>query len=63
MLYLKPGNPYKPTYPPEYDGSNYYDAPATGAGLMDEDLFARQAAQMQVENVEGEKHDILGRSS
>lgn len=34
--------------------------PATvqGHGLMGEDLFARQAAQVQIEDVYGEKFDI-----
>ena len=48
VLYLKPGIPYKPTYPPEYWGPSSPEA--SGAGLMDEDLFARQAAQMRVED-------------
>ncbi|KAK3710002.1 N-alpha-acetyltransferase 30 [Vermiconidia calcicola] len=56
VLYLKPGIPYKPTYPPEYMGEDA--AQPSGAGLMDEDLLARQAAQMQIEDVEGEKHSI-----
>lgn len=29
-----------------------------GHGLMGEDLFARQAAQVQIEDVYGEKFDI-----
>lgn len=63
-MYLKPGIPYKPTYPPEYmqqspDGVG----PGSGAGFMDEDLFARQAAQMRIQDVEGERHDVLGGGS
>ncbi|KAK5168819.1 N-alpha-acetyltransferase 30 [Saxophila tyrrhenica] len=54
ILYLKPGIPYKHTYPPEYGG------PSDGGGLMDEDLVARQAAQLQLEDVEGETHDVTG---
>jgi hypothetical protein len=66
VLYLKPGIPYKPTYPPEYMPESP-DGPgpghASGAGLMDEDLFARQAAQLRIQDVEGERHDIRGGSS
>ncbi len=57
VLYLKPGIPYQPTYPPEYGG------PADGgggAGLLEEDLFARQATQLQLEDVESERHDVTG---
>ena len=36
---------------------------ASGSGLMDEDLFARQAAQMHIEDVKGERHDVTGGSS
>lgn len=64
VLYLKPGIPYRPTFPPEYleqspDGAGA----ASGAGLMDEDLFARQAAQLHIQDVEGERHDATGRNS
>jgi hypothetical protein len=37
--------------------------PGSGAGFMDEDLFARQAAQMRIQDVEGERHDVLGGGS
>lgn len=60
MLYLKPGIPYKPTYPPEMmpeDGGG--DPLNEPAGLMSEDLMVRQAAQMRIENVEGERHDVM----
>ena len=30
-----------------------------GRGLMGEDLFARQATQMQIEDVHGEQFDIM----
>lgn len=61
MLYLKPGIPQKPTYPPEYESQPYDDAGIpSGAGLMDEDLVARQTAQMRVEDVEGERHRVMG---
>ena len=64
VMYLKPGIPYKPTYPPEYmqqspDGTG----PGSGAGLMDEDLFARQAAQMRIQDVEDERDDVFGSGS
>ena len=58
MLYLKPGVAYKPTYPPDmmpYDGGS-----VTESRLMSEDLLARQAAQMEIEDVEGERHDVIG---
>lgn len=61
ILYLKPGIPYKPTYPPEYQGPEYQENYG-GAGLMNEDLLQRQAAQMQIEDVEDERHDISGRN-
>lgn len=32
--------------------------PVQGHGLMGEDLYARQAAQAQIEDVYGEKFDI-----
>ncbi|KAH9819767.1 N-alpha-acetyltransferase 30-like [Teratosphaeria destructans] len=65
ILYLKPGIPYKPTYPPEYPplspGGTQYPGGGLGqVGLMDEDLFARQAAQLAVEDVHGEKFDVTG---
>lgn len=61
VLYLKPGIPFKPTYPPEYmaqspDGTGS----ASGAGLMDEDLFARQAAQMRIHDGVDERRDVTG---
>lgn len=31
----------------------------TGSGLMSEDLLARQAAQMEIEDVEGERHNVV----
>jgi N-alpha-acetyltransferase 30 len=64
VLYLKPGIPYKPTYPPEYLEQQSPDgAGQSGAGLMDEDLFTRQAAQLRVQDVEGERHDVFGRGA
>lgn len=63
VLYLKPGIPYKPTYPPEMmpedGGGGGGDPLHESAGLMSEDLMARQAAQMRIENVEGERHDVM----
>ena len=45
VLYLKPDIPYKPTYPPEYAPEDI----SPRGGLMEEDLFARQAAQLSLE--------------
>lgn len=50
ILYLKPGIPYMATFPPEYP------PPPEGQGLMEEDLYARQAA---VEEVEGARFDVV----
>ena len=50
VLYLKPGIPFKPTFPPEYAGSGYSPEGTSGAGFMDEDLFARQAALLRTED-------------
>ena len=60
VLYLKPGIPYRSTYPPEYLPE--YEVDASGSGLMSEDLMTRQAAQIQLEDVENERHDITGSS-
>lgn len=54
ILYLKPGIPYLPTYPPEYAGEEGYHA-----GLREEDLLERQAAQMRIEESHEERHDIM----
>jgi N-alpha-acetyltransferase 30 len=54
VLYLKPGIPYKPTVRPEYQGPQH----EAGDGLMGEDLLVRQAAQMRIEDIEGERHDV-----
>nr|POE52011.1 n-alpha-acetyltransferase 30 [Quercus suber] len=58
ILYLKPGIPYRPTFPPEMG------PPADGGdgvqGMMSEDLLARQASQIQIEDVHGETHDVRG---
>ena len=63
ILYLKPGIPYQQTYPPEYgDPTAYGDGMQGGAGLMEEDLIARQAAQLQLEDVDAERHDVTGRN-
>jgi len=78
ILYLKPGIPQKPTYPPEFPSmpqdpnfaameapSSYetpisYGGPIPGQGMMQEDLLARQAAQMRVHDVYDERFDIRG---
>ncbi|KAK4548727.1 N-alpha-acetyltransferase 30 [Oleoguttula mirabilis] len=57
ILYLKPGIPYKPTFPPDYPPLSPSEQ---GQGLMDEDLIARQAALMRIEDVRGETHDVTG---
>ncbi|KAK5699366.1 N-alpha-acetyltransferase 30 [Elasticomyces elasticus] len=59
LLYLKPGIPYRPTFPPEYPG----EAGTQGQRLMSEDLMQRQIAQMQVEDVHNERRDVTGTSA
>jgi peptide alpha-N-acetyltransferase len=59
ILYLKPGIPWRPTYPPDYPMPMSDPAAMQGRGLMGEDLIARQAAQMQIEDVHGEQFDIM----
>ena len=59
ILYLKPGIPWRPTYPPDYPMPMSDPAAMQGRGLMGEDLFARQATQMQIEDVHGEQFDIM----
>jgi peptide alpha-N-acetyltransferase len=58
ILYLKPGIASKPTYPPDYGMPMSDPAAMQGRGLLGEDLYARQAAQAQIEDVYGEKFDI-----
>ena len=58
VLYLKPGVSYKQTYPPEMVPDE--GAPISGSGLMSEDLLARQAAQREIRDVQGERHDVTG---
>ncbi|KAI5363582.1 putative GNAT domain, acyl-CoA N-acyltransferase, N-alpha-acetyltransferase 30 [Septoria linicola] len=65
LLYLKPGIPYKPTFPPDYPPldpgeSTYHNPDDPRAALLHEDLIERQAAQMSIEDVHGERHDIRG---
>lgn len=63
VLYLKPGIPYKPTYPPDYP-PNYPPAEDDDVqDMMSEDLIQRQAAQLQIEDVHGQKHNLLQTSS
>ena len=59
VLYLKPGVAYTPTYPPEMVQEE--DGSVVGSGLTSEDLLARQATQMQIEDIHSEKHDVTGR--
>jgi peptide alpha-N-acetyltransferase len=58
ILYLKPGIPWRPTYPPDYPMPASDPAATQGHGLMGEDLYARQAAQVQIEDVYGEQFDV-----
>jgi peptide alpha-N-acetyltransferase len=58
ILYLKPGIPWRPTYPPDYPMPASGPAATQGHGLMGEDLYARQAAQVQIEDVYGEQFDV-----
>ena len=58
VLYLKEGIPYQPTYPPEWG-----DGATQGQGLGEEDLMARQAAGLRIEDVEGERFDVTGSSA
>jgi peptide alpha-N-acetyltransferase len=58
ILYLKPGISSKPTYPPDYGMPMSDPAAMQGRGLLGEDLYARQAAQVQIEDVYGERFDI-----
>lgn len=66
ILYLKPSIPFKPTYPPDYgpmdpgEEAPYVANPIQG--LRQDDLIERQAAQMQIEDVHGERHDVRGMS-
>lgn len=50
VLYLKPGIPFVRTFAPEYP------PPVERQGLMEEDLYARQAA---VQEVEGARFDVM----
>ena len=63
VLYLKPGIPFKPTYPP--DSPPLTGEPGTDANQaqLSEDLFARQAAQLRIEDSYDERADITGRGS
>lgn len=61
ILYLKPGIPYKATYPPEYPPDHHYhDLQNNGSESMEADLIARQAAQLQIEDVHNVTHDVRG---
>ncbi|TKA27023.1 hypothetical protein B0A50_05214 [Salinomyces thailandicus] len=69
ILYLKPGIPQRPTYPPEYPAMQQdpylpsQGAAVPGQGLMGEDLVARQAAQMKIEDVYAETFDVKGEAA
>jgi N-alpha-acetyltransferase 30 len=63
LLYLKPGVAYKPTYPPEYlsnEGGYDPSGQVQGQSLMSEDLLVRQAAQLEIEDVQNERFTIVG---
>ena len=75
ILYLKPGIPQRPTYPPDFPpgaqdpltgevssgpGVGSQGGPVPGQGLMGEDLLARQVAQMRVQDVYDERFDVRG---
>ena len=68
LLYLKPGIPLKPTYPPEpppmdaAEAEAYAKSTATGFEPIAEDQIVRQTAQMQIVDVHGETHQIMRRS-
>ncbi|KAK3670657.1 N-alpha-acetyltransferase 30 [Recurvomyces mirabilis] len=62
ILYLKPGIPYKVTYPPEYpypegDGSTPHQQ-----GPLDEDLIQRQAAQLDIQDIHDQRFNLIARS-
>jgi len=56
ILYLKPGIPYRPTYPPDYPPIDPLEASYYAPAFQD-DALARQAAQMQIEDVYGQSHN------
>ncbi|TKA77532.1 hypothetical protein B0A55_02260 [Friedmanniomyces simplex] len=58
LLYLKPGIPYKPTFPPEFPAES---GGGQGQGWMDEVLVERQVVRTGVEDVYGERFDVAGR--
>lgn len=71
ILYLKPGIPYQPTYPPDYaidaaagESGGGEGGPYGGGGFppvrLEEDLIERQAANMRIEDVHGERFDVRG---
>lgn len=61
VLYLREGIPLLPTYPPEW-GDGAAQGQAQGGQLGEEDLVARQAAGLRVEDVERERFDVTGSS-
>ncbi|KXT10397.1 hypothetical protein AC579_7848 [Pseudocercospora musae] len=63
ILYLKPGVPHKPTYPPDYPPMDpaeaaYYN-PQSAQALMHEDLMHRQAAQLRLVESHHERPNIM----
>ncbi|KAK1061246.1 N-alpha-acetyltransferase 30 [Friedmanniomyces endolithicus] len=64
LLYLKPGIPFKPTFPPEFPagyGEDHGQISQDGPGSGDEQQIERQVARMGIEeDVYGERFDITG---
>lgn len=63
ILYLKPGIPYQQTFPPGYDVDPGGGIDHGTDTVRQEDLIERQAAQMRIEDVHGERHDVRGSNS
>jgi hypothetical protein len=56
VLYLKPGIPFRQTFPPEYPPIDPLEASYYATAFQD-DALAQQAAQMQIEDVYGQSHN------
>ena len=56
VLYLKGGVPWMRTERPDYALPVEGEQGVNGAGLGEEDLVKRQAAQLRIEDVHGERH-------
>ncbi|KAK4574167.1 N-alpha-acetyltransferase 30 [Recurvomyces mirabilis] len=62
ILYLRPGIPYKATYPPEYSYPEGDDSVPQQQGHMDEDLIQRQAAQLDIQDIDDQRFNLTGRT-